>query len=138
MAMNNLPRLWHCVFDLKLHLVLVTKYRRRCLCTLMVRSLSDIFIELARRWDSQLIEFGAEADHVHLLLAVNPKIQPSKLVNNFKTVSSRRLWAEHQRHLRQTYCRSGTLWSRSYFVSSVGGAPLEVLKRYVQNQDAPG
>ena len=79
------------------------------------------------------MEFNGEPDHVHLLLSVNPKVAPSVLVNNFKTVSSRLVRKEFATQLHKVYLQP-VFWSRSYCVVSCDGAPLLVLKQYVEGQ----
>lgn len=74
------------------------------------------------------------ADYVHLLISVNPKVQPSKLVNNLKTVSSRLIRKEYAEHLNQVYRGKPIFWSRSYCIISCGGAPISVLQQYIQQQ----
>ena len=130
---QDLKTLYHCVFSLRLHLVLVTKYRRRCIDGLILARLRAIFENLAARWECDLLEFNGEPDHVYLLLSVNPKVAPSVLVNNFKTVSSRLIRKEFSTRIRRIY-RKPVFWSRSYCVVSCGGAPLSVLKQYVEGQ----
>lgn len=128
-----LKTLFHCVFSLHLHLVLVTKYRRKCIDGPILARLREIFGKLCEQWDCELLEFNGEPDHVHLLLSVNPKVAPSVLVNNFKTVSSRLIRKEFADQLRKVYWKP-VFWSRSYCVVSCGGAPLSVLKQYVEGQ----
>lgn len=127
---------YHCVYDMKYHLVLVTKYRRKCFTAEILERLEAIARELCLKWEVELLEFGGEADHVHLLLALNPTIQPSKLVNSLKTVTSRRLRSEFTEHLAQFYGKP-VLWSRAYCLLTAGGAPIEVLRDYIENQDRP-
>src|SRR5450755_243269 len=132
-AKQELKTLSHCVFSLHLHLVLVTKYRRRCIDAAILARLGAIFRGLADRWGCELLEFNGEPDHVHLRLSVNPKVAPSVLVNNFKTVSSRLIRKEFATQVGRLY-RKPVFWSRSYCVVSCGGAPLSVLKQYVEGQ----
>jgi putative transposase len=132
-AKQEMKTLYHCVFSLHLHLVLVTKYRRRCIDGPILDRLRAIFEDLCRRWECDLIEFNGEPDHIHLLLGVNPKVAPSVLVNNFKTVSSRLIRKEFATQIGRIY-RKPVFWSRSYCVVSCGGAPLSVLKQYVEGQ----
>jgi putative transposase len=121
---------------MKYHLVLVTKYRRKCFTAEILSRLEAITRELCLKWEVELLEFGGEADHVHLLLSLNPTIQPSKLVNSLKTVTSRRLRAEFTEHLAQFYWKP-VLWSRAYCLLTAGGAPIEVLRDYIENQNRP-
>ncbi|MHC5721592.1 MAG: IS200/IS605 family transposase, partial [Nostoc sp.] len=80
--------------DLKVHLVLGTKYRRKVFTPLMLRRLNIVMEELLEKWDCKLIEFNGQEDHVHLLFQYHPDIELSKLVNNLKSVSSRKLRQE--------------------------------------------
>lgn len=127
--------LFHCAYALSYHFVFVTKYRRRCLTGPMLDHLREVFSGLCADWDADLIEFNGEADHVHLLLGLNPRCAPSTVANNFKTVSSR-LLRKRYAALRTAY-RQPVLWSRSYFVATVGGAPLSVIKQYIEQQARP-
>jgi putative transposase len=132
-AKQEMKTLYHCVFSLHLHFVLVTKYRRRCIDAPILARLQTIFAHLAERWGCKILEFHGEPDHVHLLLSVNPKVAPSVLVNNFKTVSSRLIRKEFATQVRRIY-RKPVFWSRSYCIVRCGGAPLSVLKQYLQGQ----
>jgi putative transposase len=86
---------------------------------------------------AELQEFNGETDHVHLLLTYPPTVQISQLVRLLKGRSSRLLRAEFSKHLER-YLWGEHLWSPSYFAGSVGGAPLSVLKSYIENQQRPG
>ena len=86
-------------------------------------------------WRCSLLEFSGEADHVHLLVSVHPALQLSVLINNLKTVSSRRARRHFGVHLRQFYWKP-YFWHRAYYVGSVGGASLETVKRYIEHQGA--
>lgn len=130
---QELKALFHCVFSLHVHLVLVTKYGRRCITAAMLNRLREIFRDLAIKWECELLDFNGEPDHVHLLLSLNPKAQPSKLVNNFKTVSSRLIRKEFKDELSKVY-RQPVFWSRSYCILSCGGAPLSVTRQYIEQQ----
>lgn len=127
---------YHCVYKLKYHLVLVTKYRRPCLTQAMLQRLEQICDNLSQKWDVTLEEFGGEADHVHLMLDMHPNIMPSRLVNNLKTVTSRLLRKEFAEHLKNYYWKP-VLWTRAYCLVSAGGAPLEILQQYIQQQRQP-
>ena len=117
--MQDLRNKRHVVFSLHLHLVFVTKYR------------TDVFTELMSE-RCRLIETNGEKDHVHLLVEPLPHTTPSKLVNSLKGVSSRLLRREFP-ELEKYYWKGG-LWSPSYFIASCGGAPIELVKEYIENQ----
>lgn len=128
-------KLFHCSYALSYQFVFVTKYRRQCFTGAMLERLREIVLGLCEDWQAELIEMNGEADHVHLLLGLNPKCAPSVVANNFKTVTSRLLRKEFPA-LRDRY-RQPVLWSRSYFVATVGGAPLAVIKQYIERQGRP-
>lgn len=123
-------------FRLVYHLVLVTKYRKRVLTAAMLDRAAEILRSLAQAWEGSVLECSGEADHLHVLFELPPKARPSDVVNNYKTVTSRRLRKEFPQ-LRAAYRGKPVLWSPSYCILSAGGAPIEVLKRYVQAQERP-
>jgi putative transposase len=133
MAQQELQALHHCVFSLHFHLVLVTKYRRKAITKEMLERLRVIFQETLEKWQSELIEFNGEADHVHLLFQTKPTVQLSKLVNNLKTVSSRLIRKDFSRHLNRIYWKP-VFWHRSYCLISTGGATVEILRKYIEEQ----
>jgi putative transposase len=118
------------------HLVIVTKYRKKVINKEMLNRLEQIFRDTCFKWESSVVEFNGESDHVHLLIDYNPKVQISKFVNNLKTVSSRLIRKEFANHIGQFYYKP-VFWTGAYFAASCGGVTLEQLKAYVQNQDAP-
>lgn len=123
-------------YRLQAHLVLVTKYRKKVIDTRILSRLEQIFRDTCFKWESSVVEFNGEEDHVHLLIDYNPKVQISKLVNNLKTVSSRLIRKEFSEQVGKFYYKP-VFWSGAYFVSSSGGVTLEQLKDYVQSQKAP-
>ena len=90
---------YHCVYKLTYHLVLVTKYRKKCLSNEMLNRLEEIVKKNCADWEIDLLEFNGEADHIHLLLEMHPNIMPSKFINNLKTVSSRLIRKEFEEEL---------------------------------------
>ena len=124
------------VYDMHVHLVFVTKYRRAVFTKEILDELRPIFDSVCKDFSAELREFDGERDHVHLLINYPPKISVSKLVNSLKGVSSRvirlkkfpsvtkALWGDH-------------LWSPSYFAGSCGGAPIDVIRRYIEDQQTP-
>lgn len=124
------------VSDLKCHLVLTPKYRRKLFNDSMLIRLKEIFKTLMEKWEGRLIEFNGETDHVHLLIQYTPQTEPSKLINNLKTVSSRYLRKEFAERVNEFY-RKDVLWTNGYFVVSCGGVTVEQLKQYIEEQDRP-
>ena len=86
--------------------------------------LRDAFAEILTDWRCTLIEFGGEADHVHLLLGIHPALNISTLINNLKSASSRRMRNRFAPHLANFYWKP-YFWHRAYYVGSVGGTSLE-------------
>ncbi len=125
------------VSDLKAHLVLTTKYRRKMLTDPMLTRLESIFKDLMEKWEGRLIEFNGEADHIHILIQYNPQTELSKLINNLKTVSSRYLRKEFNGEVSKVYGQD-VLWTSGYFIASCGGVTVEELKKYIESQDRPG
>lgn len=136
MEKQSLSSLNHCVYSLSYHLVLVTKYRRKVFTREIINRAEDIFRDTLQKWSCSLIEFNGEQDHVHLLFGTPPNLQLSVLVNNLKTVSSRLLRRDFSEHFRKTYWKP-VLWSRTYCILSSGGAPIEVIRKYIENQNTP-
>ena len=129
----NLKKERHSVSSLKIHLVFVTKYRKKLLTKASLDVIEKSFIEVAKKMNFDLVEFNGESDHVHILISYLPKLSISAMVNALKGVSSRKYG---QLGFPKPYGKTA-LWSPSYFVSSIGGAPIEVLKGYIQNQQKP-
>lgn len=136
--MDNLRKGRHCVFMMHAHLIFITKYRGKVLNEEALLFMESVMRDVCSQFEVELIEFNGEQDHVHLLINYPPKVCVSKLINSLKGVSSRRI---RQRfpdiRYHWTNKKSGALWSPSYFSGSVGGAPLDILKKYIEDQDRP-
>lgn len=118
------------VFSCKFHIVWCPKYRRPVLVRGVGRRLRQILREVAKERGAEIIEMETMPDHVHVLIEVDPQYGIHRLVKQMKGRSSRLLRQEFG-GLRS---RLPTLWSNSYFVSTVGGAPLSIIKRYIEDQ----
>ena len=125
----------HCVYRLHVHLVFVTKYRRRVFNARAIDVLRGIFADVCSDAQATLVEMDGEDDHVHPLVEYPPKVAVCSLVNNLKGVSSR-LLRQQRPDIRQRYWK-GVLWSPSYFVSSCGGAPISIVRQYIEQQKTP-
>lgn len=121
------------VSDLKAHLVLTTKYRKKLLTKEMLSRLHEILETLLEKWECRMIEFNGEEDHIHLLFQYHPSLELSKLVNNLKTVTSRKLRSEFEERVNEFYWKD-VLWNGSYFIASCGGVTISALKKYIENQ----
>ena len=125
----------HCVFNMHVHLVFVTKYRKDVFTKPMLDAMEGMFKKVCLDFEAELTEFNGEDDHVHLLINYPPKVAVSNLVNSLKGVSSRHLRKDFPEIKNKLW--GGSLWSPSYFASSCGGAPLEIIKQYIEQQQTP-
>jgi putative transposase len=122
----------HSVFALHYHLVMCIKYRRKVINDSISNRLKDIFIDISPNYGVELIKWNHDNDHVHLLFKAKPNTEISKLINAYKSASSRRIKNEFpstRKYLWKEY-----FWSKSYCLVTTGGAPLEVVKQYIENQ----
>ncbi|MEU9378679.1 IS200/IS605 family transposase [Streptomyces sp. NPDC048255] len=126
----------HVVYNLHAHLVFVTRYRRDVFDDDMLKRCEAIMRDVCDSFEAELREFNGETDHVHLLVHYPPKVALSKLINSLKGVSSRYLRAEYTGRINRIGMGS-VLWSRSYFAGSCGGAPLTVIRQYIEGQTQP-
>lgn len=117
------------------HLVFVTKYRKKIFNQKVLNILNIIFSKVCDDFEATLVEMDGENDYVHLLIEYPPKIAIAHLVNSLKGVSSR-LLRKHLPLIKQYYWK-GVLWSPSYFAASCGGAPINIIKQYIQQQNTP-
>jgi len=118
------------------HLVFVTKYRRGVFTKEVLVDLRDIFAGVCKDFEAELVEFDGEEDHVHLLVNYHPKVAVSNLVNSLKGVSSRMIRQKQYPSIRKKLW-GGALWSPSYFAGSCGGAPIAVIRQYIEQQQTP-
>lgn len=126
----------HVVFNLHVHLVFVTKYKKEVFTQEILDELKIVFGQVCREFESELIEFDGGNDHVHLLIKYPPKVSVSKLVNSLKGVSSRKIKQKQYPSITKKLW-DGALWSPSYFAGSCSGAPLDVIRQYIEQQNTP-
>ena len=133
---TDLRRGRHVVFSLHVHLVFVTKYRRKVFTKEILDDMRQIFESVCTDFEAQLVEFDGDNDHVHLLVNYPPKVSISKLVNSLKGVSSRMIRQKNYSSIREKLW-GGALWSPSYFAGSCGGAPISIIRQYIEQQNTP-
>lgn len=126
----------HCIFKMHVHLVFVTKYRRKVFNKTILHDLKEIFSNVCDDFESELVECDGEKDHVHLLINYPPKVAVSKLVNSLKGVSTRIIKRDHSEYIAQ-FLWKNHLWSPSYFAASCGGAPIDMVRKYIEQQQTP-
>ncbi len=125
-----------CVFALHVHLVFVTKYRRHVFTRSILSDLGKIFQSVCSDFGAVLVEFDGEKDHVHLLVNYPPKIAVARLVNSLKGVSSRMIRKKNYPSITK-HLWGSALWSPSYFSGSCGGAPISIIRQYIEQQNTP-
>ena len=118
------------VYSCKYHVVWCPKYRRKVLINGVDKRLKELILEVCENLNIELIEMEIMPDHVHLLIEVDPQFGIHKAVKRIKGYSSKILREEFS----WLKSRLPTLWTNSYFVSTVGGAPLSAIKKYIENQ----
>jgi putative transposase len=124
------------VSALHVHLVFMTKYRRGVLSNAMLTRCEQVMRNVCDDFGARLSEFNGEHDHVHLLVEYPPKVSVSSLVNSLKGVSSRRLRQDFTGRVNRATMH-GRFWSPSYLAASCGGAPLPIIRQYVEQQRRP-
>ena len=122
----------HSVFLLRYHLVFVVKYRREVIDDAISGRLKEIFEYIAPGYKITLIEWNHDIDHAHILFSAHPKTEISKFINAYKAASSRLVKKEFP-HIRDKLWKE-YFWSRSFCLITAGGAPLEVLRQYIESQ----
>ena len=130
---NDIRNGQHCVSLTHVHLVFVTKYRHEVFTKEILDDLRPMFASVCADFESELMEFDGEDDHVHLLVNYPPKVAVSNLVNSLKGVSSRMIQKKNYPSIRKKLW-GGALWSPSYFAGSCGGAPIAVIRQYIEQQ----
>jgi len=123
----------HSLYDLKIHLVWITKYRKPVLHGEVGHALRDIIRRICEEMDVDIIAGNVRMDHVHLLLSYPPNLCVSKLVQKLKGVSSRKLLQSSKVLQKEYWGRH--LWARGYFAVSTGNVTDEIIAEYIKNQD---
>ena len=128
----NLDTNAHSVFLLYYHLVLVVKYRRKVFDDVISERAREIFEYIAPNYNISLEEWNHDTDHIHILFKAHPNSEISKFINAYKSASSRLLKKEFPQ-IRQKLWKE-YFWSRSFCLLTTGGAPIKVIKKYIENQ----
>ncbi|MGP4068088.1 IS200/IS605 family transposase [Halobacillus sp. B29] len=122
----------HSVFLMYYHLVLVVKYRRKVMDDIISDYSKEKFVSLGEKYNITLVEWNHDVDHVHILFKAHPNTELSKFINAYKSASSRLIKKEFP-FVRKKLWKE-MFWSRSFCLLTTGGSPIEVVKKYVENQ----
>ncbi|MCD8501683.1 MAG: IS200/IS605 family transposase [Bacillaceae bacterium] len=122
----------HSVFLMYYHLVLVVKYRRKVIDHTISDYAKAKFVSLSEKYNITLVEWNHDIDHVHILFKAQPNSELSKFINAYKSASSRLIKKDFP-HVRRKLWKE-MFWSRSFCLLTTGGSPIEVVKKYIENQ----
>ena len=122
----------HSVFLLYYHLVLVVKYRRNVFDDDTSDYAKDMFVRLSENYNITLVEWNHDVDHVHILFKAHPNTEMTKFINAYKSASSRLIKKDFPEVRRKLW--KEMFWSRSYCLLTTGGAPIETIRKYIENQ----
>ena len=122
----------HSVFLMYYHLVLVVKYRRKVIDDTISNRLKEMFEYIAPNYNITLQEWNHDKDHIHVLFKAHPNTELSKFINSYKSASSRLIKRDYQQ-IKQSLWKE-YFWSRSFCLLTTGGAPIEIIKKYIESQ----
>ncbi|HDR7380683.1 MULTISPECIES: IS200/IS605 family transposase [Bacillus] len=122
----------HSVFLLYYHLVLVVKYRRNVFDGEISDYAKDMFVRLSENYNITLIEWNHDVDHVHILFKAHPNTEMTKFINAYKSASSRLIKRDFPQVKKKLW--KEMFWSRSFCLLTTGGSPIDVVKKYIENQ----
>jgi len=131
--MKNYRTSSHTVYDIKCHIVWITKYRKAVLHTQIASRLREIIREVCKEKEVEILKGHVSKDHVHLFVSIPPYISVSKIVQYLKGRSSRKLLMEYKELNKKFWGRH--MWARGYFVASSGNVTDEVIMEYIEYQD---
>jgi putative transposase len=131
--MQHYRKTSHAVYDIKSHLVWITKYRKPVLAGAVAIRLRDLIREICKSMDVEIVKGHVSKDHLHILVSAPPHLSVSKLVQHLKGKTSRKLLSEYRRLAQQFWGRH--LWARGYFVASSGNVTDDIIAQYIEMQD---
>jgi putative transposase len=136
---NQLRKSAHAVFKLQFHIIFVTKYRKNVINKAILDKLQEVFSRVCEKRKCELLEFNGEENHVHLLVDAHPDNNISQMVSSLKSASSRIIRKEFEEYLKQFYWKKEdpSFWTDAYCIISSGGAPLNIIREYIQSQETP-
>ncbi|MDD3615478.1 MAG: IS200/IS605 family transposase [Lachnospiraceae bacterium] len=130
--MNDLDHNAHSVYLLYYHLIMVVKYRKEVIDDVISDRAENIFTYIAPKYGITLEEWNHDRDHVHVMFRAEPKSEISKFINAYKSASSRLLKKEYPQIKEKLW--KDAFWSQSFCLLSTGGAPVEVIRSYIESQ----
>lgn len=132
--MNEYNSTNHYKYSIKYHLVCCPKFRFEVLNGEIALSLKDIITNICNRYNYKILELEVMPDHLHIFVSANPTVAPTDIVRTIKSISAIKLFKEYPK-LKSFYSRCGSLWSKGYFVDTVGNANIETIRNYIKTQN---
>jgi len=124
----------HSKYLLQCHLVFGVKYRKKILIGDLDDDLKQIMFDIANDRDIIIKAMQTDVDHIHLMIDYPPTKSVLEIVNNFKSISTNRIYKKYKTFIKSYFWKENTLWSDGYFVCSIGEASPETIKKYIDNQ----
>lgn len=124
----------HKKFFLKIHLILVCKYRKKLLINSIDEDVKQFIFEISKKSDFKIDTMETDKDHIHILLDISPNYSISGIVNRLKSISTNMIWKRHNDFLKKHFWKENTFWSDGYFVCSVGEASPDTIRKYIETQ----
>jgi len=131
--MNEYKTLNHCRYLAQYHIIWCPKFRFNVLRGDVQTKLKEILQTISERYQYEIIEQEVMPDHIHLFISAKPTVAPTDIVRTLKSISAIELFQAFPQ-LKKFYSRSGSLWSKGYFVSTIGNVSAETVQRYIQEQ----
>lgn len=132
--MSNYISKNRCKYYLKIHLILVCKYRKTLLQGDLDINMKKILTDIQEISDFTIDIMETDLDHIHFLISYPPNLSVSSIVNRLKSISTNRIWKLHYLYLKKQFWQEKTFWSDGYFVCSIGEASPNTIKHYIANQ----
>lgn len=133
--MDGYKRGGHSKYSMKVHLIFVTKYRKKIFVTEnMINDVKQFLYDVVKKYEYNIIQMETDKDHIHILLEYNPKVSVSDIVKQLKQYSTYYMWEKHKEYLSKQYWKRKILWSDGYFACSIGQVSQEIIEKYIQNQ----
>lgn len=133
--MDDYNRGGHSKYSMKVHLIFVTKYRKKIFKSdNRANDVKQFLYDVVKKYDYEIIQMEADKDHVHMLLEYSPKVSVSDIVKQLKQYSTYQMWNYHEKYLSKQYWKHKIFWSDGYFACSIGQVSQEIIEKYIQNQ----
>lgn len=133
--MDDYNRSRHAKYNMKAHLIFVTKYRKRVFSSERIAdAVKQSLYEAAQKYGYSIIEMETDKDHVHILIDYNPKTAVSVIVKQLKMYSTGKMWQLCKNVLSRFYWKRKILWSEGYFACSIGQVSQKTIEMYIRNQ----